>query len=121
VATGQVKTVRSNAGCAWFAADHGTVFVDPEDVYEQVFAFFDKVGAAYAGAHERLATHLDEYQAWLASGYDCLTRAAYAQMDFVNAVASARADLNREMAKACDSALRDMLLTAQMPDVRTRD
>jgi hypothetical protein len=88
------------------------VFADTQDLYEQVFMFFDKVGAAYAGAHERVASHVDEYQARLASGYDYLTRATYAHMDFANAVACACADLRRELAEACASALRDILRTA---------
>jgi hypothetical protein len=84
------------------------VFTDTQNVYEHVFMFFDKVGAAYVGAYERVASHVDEYQARLASGYDCLTRATYAHIDFVNAVACARADLRREIAKASAAALRDI-------------
>jgi hypothetical protein len=108
---GPVKTVRANAGGAEPAPDDGIVYPDAENVYEQVLMFWDKVGAAYAGAHERVASQVDEYQASLASAADCLARATSAHVDFVTAVASAQADLTREIAEAWASALRDILRT----------
>jgi hypothetical protein len=105
---GQVRTVRSNAGVAELAANHvivlgdtrGVYEPDTKDVYEPVLALFDKVGAAYVAAHEKVAAHVGEYQARLASGHDYLNRAASAHVDFVKAVAGARADLRREIADA---------------------
>lgn len=114
------KTVRSNSSGAELAADHGAVFVAPQDAYEQLLTFYDMVGAALAGAHEKIAAHVDEYQSQLASGYDCLTRATYSHLDLVNAVACAHAELGREIADAYREALRDMLGGGPSPSEERR-
>jgi hypothetical protein len=106
-----VKTARLNEVGTEPAADHVVVLGDSEDVYERVLMLWDKVGAAYVSAHETFATHLCEYQARLAWGYDydCPNRAASAPLDFMQAVAGTRADLRSEIAEACRSALHDIL------------
>jgi hypothetical protein len=112
---GQVNTARLNADAAGLAADHVIVPGVAEDLYEQVLVFWDRVGAAYAAAHESVASHVGDYRARLASGHGCLDRAASAHVDFVKAVAATRADLCREITTASASAWRNIV-----GSVRTR-
>jgi hypothetical protein len=97
-----------NAVGAEVLADHVIVLADTHDVYEQILVLGDRVGAAYVGAHEKVGSHVVEYQTRLASGYDSFNRAASAHLDFVKALTGVRAELHREIATACGSAFGDI-------------